>query len=317
MALILIVTLLLFRDTASTSLITSYGNTTAAYGRDAHYRCEVANPEGVLQVTWQRQYKDSSVKSLATYSTRFGQQVNEPYQDKVIFTEASLNSTSITLKNVTWEDDSCYICSFNFYPDGSKRKQTCLTVQGISEVTTGVQSASSENEAEGMKEFVFSCSATGKPAPTIEWAFSPQALPLNQTWTTTEANSDHTFSSSRNITLQIPSDWSGHVDCLLNSGITGERRERIPFDRGGKGTKEEGKALSAGWATFAICAVIICVSCMVIAAAVKRKRMKSQRESEMCDRAVGLSCECSSIQAPQNIKFLHSHTLVECTSELS
>lgn len=109
-------------------------------------------------------------------------------------------------------------------------------------MTTGVQPASSEDEAEGMKEFVFSCSATGKPAPTIEWDLSPHALILNQPQTTTEANSDHTFSSSRNITLQIPSDWGGHVDCLLNSGIIGERRERIPFDHGhgGKGTKGEG-----------------------------------------------------------------------------
>lgn len=87
-------------------------------------------PTGVLQVTWQRHFKDESVENLATYNKRFGQQVNEPYQGKVFFAEASLSSTSIILKNVTWEDDSCYICSFNVYPDGSKRKQTCLTVQG-------------------------------------------------------------------------------------------------------------------------------------------------------------------------------------------
>ncbi len=84
----------------------------------------------MLQVTWQRLFKDDSVENLATYSHRFGQQVNNPYVGKVIFTEASLSATSITLKNVTWGDESCYICSFNEYPDGSKRKKTCLTVQG-------------------------------------------------------------------------------------------------------------------------------------------------------------------------------------------
>lgn len=90
----------------------------------------VVFPTGVLQVTWQRLFKDESIENLATYSKRFGQQVNEPYQGKVTFTEASLHSTSISLRNVTWEDESCYICSFNAYPEGSKRKQTCLKVQG-------------------------------------------------------------------------------------------------------------------------------------------------------------------------------------------
>ncbi|KAG8004564.1 OX-2 membrane glycoprotein, partial [Nibea albiflora] len=206
--------------------ITGYGNTTAAYGRDAHYRCTVANPAGVLQVTWQRLFKDESIENLATYSKRFGAQVNEPYKEKVIFEEATLSSTSIILKNVTWEDDSCYICSFNVYPDGSKRKQTCLTVQGISEVNTGVHAPSSQDD---IKEVVFSCSATGKPAPTIHWSYPPDTSSLDQTQTTTITNSDHTFTSSSNITLQVPQGWSGHVDCHLNRGVTGEKLEKIPY----------------------------------------------------------------------------------------
>uniref|UniRef100_A0A8C2ZST8 Ig-like domain-containing protein n=1 Tax=Cyclopterus lumpus TaxID=8103 RepID=A0A8C2ZST8_CYCLU len=85
---------------------------------------------GVLQVTWQRLFKEEFVENLATYSQRFGQQVNDPHKEKVVFTEASLGSSSITLRNVTWGDDGCYICSFNVFPEGSQRKQTCLTVRG-------------------------------------------------------------------------------------------------------------------------------------------------------------------------------------------
>lgn len=84
----------------------------------------------VLQVTWQRLYEDNSIENLATYSKRFGEQVNDPYQERIIFTEASLHSTSITVRNLTWADESCYVCSFNAYPEGSKRHQTCLKVQG-------------------------------------------------------------------------------------------------------------------------------------------------------------------------------------------
>uniref|UniRef100_A0A8K9XSA9 Ig-like domain-containing protein n=1 Tax=Oncorhynchus mykiss TaxID=8022 RepID=A0A8K9XSA9_ONCMY len=105
-------------------------DTRVDFNADASYTCTHADPTGVLQVTWQRLFKDDSVENLATYSKRFGAQIIDPQRGKVVFTEASLNSTSITVKNVTWADDACYICSFNVYPSGSIRKQICLTVQG-------------------------------------------------------------------------------------------------------------------------------------------------------------------------------------------
>uniref|UniRef100_A0A674BQC3 OX-2 membrane glycoprotein-like n=1 Tax=Salmo trutta TaxID=8032 RepID=A0A674BQC3_SALTR len=105
------------------------GDTRVDFNADASYTCTHADSTGVLQVTWQRLFKDDSVENLATYSKRFGAQIIDPHRGKVVFTEASLNSTSITVKNVTWADEACYICSFNVYPSGSRRKQTCLTVQ--------------------------------------------------------------------------------------------------------------------------------------------------------------------------------------------
>ncbi|KAM3585562.1 uncharacterized protein V6R79_020995 [Siganus canaliculatus] len=264
----------------SAAQITGHGNKTANYGGDAYYRC-AANLTGVLQVTWQRLFKDESIENLATYSNRFGQQVNDPHQEKVIFTEASLNSTSITLKNVKWEDESCYICSFNVYPDGSKRKQTCLTVQGISEVKTHVQGPSLEHDEEDVEELVFSCSATGKPAPTIRWEIPAAASPVHKPETSTVSNSDHTFTSSRNITLHVPLDWSGHVDCLLNNGRIGQRLERIPFspDHDHIKKNDKGKGLSSSGVALVICAVAF-VSFIAVAAALKRKRLKGNKRSE-------------------------------------
>ncbi|XP_070711978.1 OX-2 membrane glycoprotein-like [Pempheris klunzingeri] len=278
---ILIFTDLLFK--ASTSHITGYGNTTADYGGDAHYRCALANPKGVLQVTWQRLFKDESIENLATYSKRFGQQINEPYQGKVIFTEASLSSTAITLTNVTWDDESCYICSFNAYPDGSKRQQTCLTVQGVSEVKTNAQPRSSDSDEDNVEGVVFSCSATGKPAPTLQWDVSSGGTILEQTQTTVVTNSDHVFTSSRNITLQVPADWKGHVECVVNRGATGQRRERIPFTsrpRNGR-EDEKGNRLSSREISLIISAIML-LSCIAVAAAaaMKRKRLKGTTRRE-------------------------------------
>lgn len=78
-------------------------------------------------------------------------------------------------------------------------------------------------------EVTFTCSATGKPPPTIQWDLSSRDLKGSQSQTTTLMNSDSTFTSSGNVTLRVPSDWKGYGDCLVNSGMMGERRERIPL----------------------------------------------------------------------------------------
>ncbi|XP_029306120.1 OX-2 membrane glycoprotein-like isoform X2 [Cottoperca gobio] len=277
MLLILILTGLLFK--ASSSQITGSGNTTADYGRDAHYACAVANPTGVLQVTWQRLFNDQSIVNLATYNEQFGQQVNNPYRGKVIFTEATLGSTSITLANVTWGDESCYICSFNVYPEGTQRKQTCLKVQGISKFKTEVHVTSTEDEEEDYVKAVFSCSATGKPAPTIQWDVSPGTIHTHQLQTTIARNGDRTFTSSSNITLKIHPEWEGHVDCLLNTGVIGQRRERMIYLPVLKEEEETGKGLSSSGIVLVITAVML-ISFIVIVAVMRRARLNGSRRNE-------------------------------------
>ncbi|XP_030611853.1 OX-2 membrane glycoprotein-like [Archocentrus centrarchus] len=214
---------------ASTSHITLHGNNVAEYGGEARYKCALSNSSGVLQVTWQR-IVQGVMDSMATYSERFGREVTKPYRGKLLLTEASFSSASITLMNLTWKDETCYICSFNIFPDGSKMRQTCLKVQGISEVKTMNHTLSGGDGKDS--EIVFSCSATGKPAPTIEWNISADTSLSDQPHSVIVTNSDHTFTTSRNVTVKVAPGRSGYVDCVLNRGKLGERTERIPFSYG-------------------------------------------------------------------------------------
>ncbi|KAG7236423.1 hypothetical protein INR49_000954 [Caranx melampygus] len=111
---------------------------------------------------------------------------------------------------------------------GSEAHYSCTlgNPKGISTVSTEYVPRSDRDG--GDKEVVFSCSATGKPAPTIDWIISP-AVNRTEMQTATVRNSDLTFTSSCNITLTVPPDWDGHVDCLLNKGMRGQRQERIHF----------------------------------------------------------------------------------------
>ncbi|CAG5933216.1 unnamed protein product [Menidia menidia] len=267
MLLVLIVTCFFFKVSASE--VSGSGNVTAEHGRDANFSCSAATQPGVLQVTWQRIFDDKSVENLATYSRRFGQQVTELYRGKLVFTEASLNTTAITLRNVTWEDEACYICSFNVYPDGSKRNKMCLHVEGISKVNTS-HTPTNGGQEEKERHEVFSCTATGKPAPTIEWEFSPGAEIYGTPEATTVKNGDNTVTTSNVSTVRIPAHWTGHVYCVLNKGTNRERR--IPVSSQ-DGNETEGKEQPQSQVAGLIISVIV-VICVAVTAVIVRKRLK-------------------------------------------
>uniref|UniRef100_A0A096M3P3 OX-2 membrane glycoprotein-like n=1 Tax=Poecilia formosa TaxID=48698 RepID=A0A096M3P3_POEFO len=259
MLLVLSVLCLAFK--AHASQISLHGTTTVAYGGEANFNCMLANPTGVLQVTWQRGLRPESLENMATYNKPVGEQINEPFKGKVILSNSSLSSSSITLKNVTWADENCYVCSFNVYPDGSKRKQICLKVEG--ELVRSLHFKMSET----IKKEELSCSATGKPAPEISWNTSK--LKYTDAPPTTVINSDGSITTSSNITVQVPTDWTGHVYCVVNQGLLGQRLTKCCFSSGN---------VSQNALIIAVVAIIICVT--VVAAVLVHKRSNEQQSAE-------------------------------------
>ncbi|XP_054881028.1 OX-2 membrane glycoprotein-like isoform X2 [Poeciliopsis prolifica] len=256
--------------TACASPISLHGTTTVAYGGEANFNCTLANPTGVLQVTWQRGLRPESLENMATYNKPVGEQINEPFKGKVILHNSSLSSSSITLRDVTWADENCYVCSFNVYPDGSKRKQICLKVEGISEMQKWNSSASSS--APNSRKEELSCSATGKPTPKISWNISD--LALTDATETTVNNSDGTSTTISNITVQMPRDWRGHVYCVVNQGLLGQRQEEFSFSSLGKSEEEQGN-VSQNVLIIAVLIIIICIT--VAAVLLVHKRLKRRR----------------------------------------
>uniref|UniRef100_A0A3P9B817 Ig-like domain-containing protein n=1 Tax=Maylandia zebra TaxID=106582 RepID=A0A3P9B817_9CICH len=118
----------------------------------------------VLQVTWQKISRDVET-NVATYSKYYGQRVNDGFNDKV--------------KNVTEQDEGCYHCLFNTYPEGSFTGRTCFQVY----------------------EWVVSCSATGRPAPTV--TLSQQDLSFSQYNTVSVSNTNATFTVTTTAVLSV------------------------------------------------------------------------------------------------------------------
>ncbi|XP_030264926.1 OX-2 membrane glycoprotein-like isoform X1 [Sparus aurata] len=142
-----------------TDLIRTRRTVTAAVGEEAGFRCELLQSKDVVQVTWHKVLPDRE-ETLASYTTRYGQKVNPAFKDKVGFTDAGLQNSSIFIRNVTEEDEGCYLCLFNADPEGALIGKTCLQVYELHEPVLHVRESGSE-------ETVVSCSATGRPAPTV------------------------------------------------------------------------------------------------------------------------------------------------------
>uniref|UniRef100_A0A8C1W6D9 Ig-like domain-containing protein n=1 Tax=Cyprinus carpio TaxID=7962 RepID=A0A8C1W6D9_CYPCA len=204
------------------ALLCSRGDTVVKFGKDASFSCTLSDASGVKQVTWQRVRDQEPVQTLATFSELFKQHVDDQYVGKVTFTAASVNSTSIEIKNATFEDEACYICSFKVYPFQPKRQTLCLEcMQPI--IHSSVNPALSSDP-----DVVVSCSATGKPTPTIQWKSAEKELDNFRSSNFTTLNKDSSTTITSNITLPLSQFHGEYVECVAQSDSM-EKSERLYF----------------------------------------------------------------------------------------
>uniref|UniRef100_A0A3Q1CD54 Ig-like domain-containing protein n=1 Tax=Amphiprion ocellaris TaxID=80972 RepID=A0A3Q1CD54_AMPOC len=152
-----------------TSVIQTQQIVVAAVGQEAHFNCQLLQPKQVLQVTWQKVLPDGET-NLGTYNKFFGETVNPESADKMDFSYTGLQICSIVIRNVTEQDEGCYRCLFNTYPEGALTARTCLQLYELHEPVLHV------GESDSAGESVLSCSATGRPAPTVTLNVTQQHL---------------------------------------------------------------------------------------------------------------------------------------------
>uniref|UniRef100_A0A8C3RLE5 CD200 molecule n=1 Tax=Chelydra serpentina TaxID=8475 RepID=A0A8C3RLE5_CHESE len=129
-------------------------------GGNVTLSCLLTGSYDILQVTWQKKNTREN-ENLATYSVHKGVTVVETYRGRLNFTRLSLNDTAITLWRVRIQDDGCYKCLFNTYPDGAIPQDTCLTV--YEQLRGSLHYVVSEGN------LIATCSANAWPSPVISW----------------------------------------------------------------------------------------------------------------------------------------------------
>ncbi|XP_035983803.1 OX-2 membrane glycoprotein-like isoform X1 [Fundulus heteroclitus] len=211
-------------------LIQTQQTVLAAVGEDAPLSCLLLETKDVQQVTWQKVFGNKE-RNICSYSEYFNQTVNSDFKDKVQFTEAGLQNNSIVIRSVTEQDEGCYLCLFNTFPDGALTAGTCLKVYELHGPVLDVSRSSSPAGSN------VSCSATGRPAPTVTLTAPQQNLSLSLYNTTRVSNSNGTVTVTTTALLSASS--STQVGCSV-SVLSAAPRELLLTVPGPSETSDDG-----------------------------------------------------------------------------
>ncbi|XP_018546128.1 OX-2 membrane glycoprotein isoform X1 [Lates calcarifer] len=252
-----------------TALIQTQQTVVAAVGDEACLTCQLTQSKDVLQVTWQKILPEGE-KNLATNNKFFGQRVNAGFQGKLKFKDVGLQNCSIVIREVTENDKGCYLCLFNTYPDGALTGRTCLQLYELHEPILHVR------ESDSAEESVVSCSATGRPAPTVTLTVTQPHLSDHNTGRVNNTNGTVTVTTTAELARSR--DNSAQVGCAVRVlSVQKEVFLMIP----------ELKQTSADDDLTLIIAVVVVVACSCCVFAVvaflfirKHKNSLPQKDSE-------------------------------------
>ncbi|XP_030013249.1 OX-2 membrane glycoprotein-like isoform X2 [Sphaeramia orbicularis] len=253
-------------------------NTSVKVGGEAFLNCHLMKSEDVVRVTWQ---KISPKINLAISDKDSNQAVNPEFRDKVEFKDAGLQNSTIIIKNVKQQDEGCYNCLFNIQHQRAiicKTYKTCLEIYELNEPVLHVSKSSST------AEFIVSCSATGRPAPTV--TLSVQGQNFSHTSTVRVPNTNGTVTVNTTAVLSGLHRTSTRVRCSVRlafgsetevfTTIPGFDEERSPSDSDD----------SLTWISLPV--VLVCAGAVVavVITSLYKKHMKCDHE-ENEDEEVG------------------------------
>ncbi|XP_015247473.1 PREDICTED: OX-2 membrane glycoprotein-like [Cyprinodon variegatus] len=244
-------------------------NVLAAEGEDAPLSCQLLETKDVQQVTWQKVFGRKE-RNICSYSEYFGQTVNPEFKNKVQFTEAGLKNSAIVIRKVTEQDEGCYLCLFNIYPDGALIGRTCLNVYELHEPILNVSRSNVSAES------VVSCSATGRPAPTVTLTVLQQNLSFSHYNSSSVTHSNGTVTVT--TTALLSASCSTQVGCSV-SVLSAAPREKLITVPGVKGTSDDGQSASSYSKTLII---IIIIPLIAVDANIYNKDEESGQTAKRC-----------------------------------
>ncbi|KAJ8396404.1 hypothetical protein AAFF_G00019810 [Aldrovandia affinis] len=232
-----------------TARVTMEGNKTAVSGNLATLSCSYGLPQKVQQVLWKKTAEQGDTSDVASFTKRAGAMVTEPFRDRISMSHA-LGDTRLSIKPVRTEDEGCYTCEFNTYPEGSKSAVACLTVYVLPKPEVIYRTTSP-----GVIEA--NCSALARPAAEISWNVDGNNKTLGPAMSSSFQQGDGTTLVISTLSIQAELLEDESIKCLvfhrgLDSPMSVSLNTKI------------GKALTILIAVTTVAAIIILCMCICI-----------------------------------------------------
>ncbi|KAL0963412.1 hypothetical protein UPYG_G00306100 [Umbra pygmaea] len=144
-----------------TSRVTAERNQTAVSGKAAALSCSYGLPEKVLQVLWRHTSELGVSSQVASYAKRSDPMIEPIYQERV-WLAPSMSKSQLSIRPVNVQDEGCYTCEYNTYPEKTKSATICLTVFVLPKPQVSYKSTSA-----GVIEA--NCTAVSRPPAVIVW----------------------------------------------------------------------------------------------------------------------------------------------------
>ncbi|XP_065808017.1 OX-2 membrane glycoprotein isoform X2 [Labrus bergylta] len=259
-ALILSLFVLTVSQKASLRVILTQRNVKAQPGEESSFRCQLMSPRDVIQVTWQKYLQDTT-KIIATDNKYSGQRVEPEFSSRVVFKDTGLQNSSIVIREVTEQDEGCYCCLFDTYPDGALDATTCLKLYELHGPVLHVR------ESNSSEEVVVSCSATGRPAPTVTITLPHQDLNFHNT-SVSVRNNNSTVTVTETAVLSRRHDNSTQVGCTVGGSygvhkevfkMIPEVKKSLPDEKSGVNSRSRSTTLIIISSALTICGIITAV----------------------------------------------------------
>ncbi|XP_030878016.1 OX-2 membrane glycoprotein-like [Leptonychotes weddellii] len=236
-------------------------NETAVFGENVTIFCNLTTPADVVQITWQK-IQGSLPQNIGTYSSRYGEKILPPYRDRLHCEVIEPNSSFITIREVTFEDEACYKCLFNVFPHGSHGGQICLNIIAVSELKTELQS---NLDSEDFLRFIYS--AVGKPVPQISLFPSQVLINPPKEYFAQNPNGTVTITKMYNISLEtVRSLGLQYLTVRMDHPLRNEEKI-VPLS-----VKQECTSGSSFWLrTVGPLIILLCIS-LIIVHLVRRKK---------------------------------------------
>ncbi|XP_064826152.1 OX-2 membrane glycoprotein-like [Oncorhynchus masou masou] len=246
-------------------------------GEGAHFSCRLMKPKDVLQVTWQK-VTPGATENVASYNKRFGPVVNPPFQRNVEFEDEGLQNCSIVIRGLSRGDGSCYKCLFNAYPEGAISGRTCLQINELYGPSLFITQTNNSHTT-------LSCSATGRPAPTVTWDHVENiSLDKSTMADVTHPNQTVTVTITAMVAASSLPDKDTRVGCVASSvGVVKDVSMVIPTrDQASfAGQSQVSDDRISGTVVGGVMGAVLCLMCLIAVFCViwRQKRRKDTSSS--------------------------------------